>query len=115
MRTGPSHTAKSETCVPAGQSENVVPFLGPAGVVRKYLPDPYPRVAVVDVNLHLHLGERQNGGIGRFLVAGNQHAAVGKRSRRNRKQPAPRSRASNLRTPLIALFFRCQQSYRHPR
>ena len=50
-------------------------------MIGEGLPYPDPRIAVVDVNLHLHLGERQNARIGSIFIAGNQHTAVGLRGR----------------------------------
>ena len=70
----------------AGQRNDVVPFLGPACMVCEDLPDPHPRIAVVDVDLNFHLGHRQDGRIRRFFVRGNEHAAIGKGNRSHGEQ-----------------------------
>ena len=60
----------------ARQGKHVIALLRNASVIAEHLPHPHPGVAVVYMDFHLHLGQRQHRWIGRLLIGWNQHAAV---------------------------------------
>jgi len=60
----------------SGERETVGAFLNPIGVVEKYLQDGDVRVAVVDGDVDGHLFEREDGSVGRLLVARDQDAGL---------------------------------------
>ena len=77
---------------PARQREDPVAFEDARIVAGEDLPDRDARHAVVDADVHLHLGEREDVRIGLRAVGRNQHARVGpgRRWAARRSVPTPR-------------------------